>query len=53
MSQGHVVIKINYDIHNKKLFVIMDLFKECCHYLEDAFHHVTMYIDHKNLIYFM
>jgi hypothetical protein len=46
-------VKINYKIHDKKLLAIMDAFEEWCHLFEGAQHEIIMYLDHKNLQYFM
>ena len=45
--------QINYEIHDKELLAIVDSFQEWHHLLEGALHQVTVYIDHKNLEYFM
>jgi len=41
--------KINYEIHDNELLVIMDSFHEWCHLLKNVAHQVTIYIDHKIL----
>jgi hypothetical protein len=46
-------VEINYKIHDKKLLAIMDIFKEWHHLLEGIQHEIIMYLDHKNLQYFM
>ena len=46
-------IEINYEIHDKELIAIVDLFKNCATCLKGASHQVTIYTDHKNLEYFM
>jgi hypothetical protein len=45
--------EINYEIHDKELLAIVDLFQEWRHFLEGAQHLVTIHTDHKNLEYFM
>jgi len=45
--------KINYKIHDKILLAIMDAFEECCHLFERVQHEINVYLDHKNLQYFM
>ena len=45
--------EIIYEIHHKELLAIVDSFQEWRHLLEGATHQVTVYIDHKNLEYFM
>ena len=52
-SRKFSAAKINYKIHDKELLAIVDSFQEWHHPLEDATHQVTVYIDHKNLEYFM
>ena len=43
----------NYDIHDKKLLVIMDVFKYWQHYLQDTKYEISVVTDHKNLILFI
>jgi hypothetical protein len=50
-SRKFIAVEINYDIHNKKLFV--DSFQEWRYFLEGTIHPITIYTDHKNLEYFM
>jgi len=45
--------KINYEIYDKELLVTVNSFQEWRHLLEGATHQVTIYIDQKNLKYFM
>ena len=52
-SQKFTAAEINYEIHDKELLAIVDSFQEWRHFLERAQHPVTVYIDHKNLEYFM
>ena len=42
----------NYDIHNKELLAIVDVFKHWKHYLQGARHEVAVITDHKNLTSF-
>ena len=44
---------INYEIHDKEFLAIVDSFQEWRHFLEGATHPVTVYMDHKNLEYFI
>ena len=44
---------MNYKIHNKKLLVIINTFKQWCVYLERLKYQVQMYTDYKNLLYFL
>jgi len=52
-SRKFSAAEINYEIHDKELLAIVDSFQEWHHYLEGASSPVTVYIDHKNLEYFM
>jgi len=45
--------EINYEIHDKELLAIVDVFKHWCRYCEGATHQVQVYSDHQNLDYFM
>ncbi len=45
--------EINYDIHNKELLGIMDVFEEHHHLFEGVQHEIIAYYDHKNIQYFM
>jgi hypothetical protein len=45
--------KINSEIHNKELLTILDCFKACRRYLEGSLHTVQVFMDYKNLEYFM
>src|SRR6266481_7362863 len=42
----------NYDIHDKELTAIYDVFKCWCHYLEGAGTPIDVVTDHQNLKYF-
>jgi hypothetical protein len=42
-----------YEIHNKELLAIVDYFKAWRRYLEESLHTVQVFMDHKNLEYFM
>ncbi|KAG1536699.1 hypothetical protein G6F49_012934 [Rhizopus delemar] len=44
--------EVNYDIYDKELLAIIECFKTWRHYLQGAFHQITVYTDHKNLEYF-
>jgi hypothetical protein len=46
-------MEINYKIHDKKLTSIVDGFEEWHHLFEETQYEITMYLDHKNLQYFM
>jgi len=45
--------ELNYKIHNKKLLVIVDSFKQWRVYLKEFRHQIQIYTNHKNLLYFM
>ncbi len=45
--------ELNYKIHNKKLLVIVDSFKQWRVYLKESRHQIQVYTDHKNMLYFM
>jgi hypothetical protein len=45
--------KINYEIHDKELLTIVDCFKAWRRYLEGSLHMVQVFMDNKNLEYFM
>ncbi len=47
------VAELNYEIHDKKLLVIVDFFKQWRVYLKESRHQIQVYTDHKNLLYFM
>ncbi|CAA7265598.1 unnamed protein product [Cyclocybe aegerita] len=44
--------KLNYDVHNKELFAIYELFQIWWHYLEGSGTPIDIVTDHKNLEYF-
>lgn len=52
-SKKFSIAEINYDIHDKELLAIIDLFQEWHHLLEGTSHLVIVYIDYKNLKYFI
>jgi hypothetical protein len=45
--------EINYEIHDKELLTIVDCFKTWRRYLEGLLHMVLVFMDYKNLEYFM
>jgi hypothetical protein len=45
--------EINYEIHDKELLAIVNCFKAWRRYLEGLLHMVQVFMDHKNLEYFM
>lgn len=44
--------ELNYEIHDKELLAIVAAFQTWRHFLEGAQHKITVYSDHKNLVYF-
>ncbi len=46
------VAELNYEIHDKKLLVIINSFKQWRVYLKESRHQIQVYTDHKNLLYF-
>ena len=51
-SQTFTRSKLNYDVHDKELLAIYEVFKSWCHYLEGSTFPVDVVTDHKNLEYF-
>jgi hypothetical protein len=45
-------VKINYEIHDKKILAIMDAFEEWCHLFQGLQHEITVYSYHKNFLTF-
>ena len=46
-------VKINYKTHNLELLVIIEMFKQWCHYLKSSWYSVEILTDHNNLWDFM
>jgi len=46
-------VERNYKIHNKEMLTIICVLEEWRHFLEGAQHPVEIWMDHKNLEYFM
>jgi len=46
-------VERNYEIHDKEMFTIIRALEEWRHFLEGARHLVEIWMDHKNLEYFM
>ena len=44
--------ELNYDVYDKELLAIVDVFEEWRAYLEGSRHSIMVYSDHKNLSYF-
>ncbi len=45
--------ELNYEIHNKKLLIIIIAFNKWRVYLEEFKYSIKVYIDYKNLLYFI
>jgi len=52
-SKSLSLVKRNYEIHDKKMLAIICMLEEWRHFLEGAWHPVEIWMDHKNLEYFM
>jgi hypothetical protein len=52
-SKSLNAVKHNYDIHNKEMLVVMRALEKWRHFLEGAKQKVEIWMDHKNLEYFM
>src|SRR5947199_4853564 len=53
LSRKFTPAELNYQIHDKELMAIVAACEEWRHYLEGARFPITVYTDHKNLVYFM
>jgi len=51
-SRAFSSTQLNYNIHNKELLTIFEVFKKWHHYLEGTIIPVKVFTDHKNLTYF-
>jgi len=51
-SQNFQPAEINYEIHDKELLAIIDVFKHWRRYCEGASNQVQVFSDHQNLEYF-
>ena len=52
LSRKFSLAELNYQIHDKELMAIVITCQEWRQYIEGAAFMVTVYTDHKNLIYF-
>jgi len=52
-SKSLSLVEWNYEIHNKEMLTIIRALEEWRHFLEGARHPVEIWMDHKNLEYFM
>ena len=48
-----MLFRSNYEIHDKEMLAIMRSLEEWRHFLEGVKHKVGIWMDHKNLEYFM
>ena len=53
LSRKFTPAELNYQIHDKELMAIVAACEEWRHYLEGARFPITVYTDHKNLVYFI
>ena len=51
-SSTFTMVELNYDIHNKELPAIFEVFKIWWHYLKSLAYPIDIVMDHKNLEYF-
>jgi hypothetical protein len=52
-SKSLNTIEHNYDIHNKEMLAVMRALEEWRHFLKGVKQKVEIWMDHKNLEYFM
>jgi len=52
-SKSLCLVEWNYEIHDKEMLAIICALEEWRHFLEGAQHLVEIWMDHKNLEYFM
>lgn len=52
-SKSLNAVKWNYKIHDKEMLAVMRVLEEWRHFLEGEKHKMEIWIDHKNLEYFM
>jgi hypothetical protein len=52
-SKSFSVVERNYEIHDKEMLAIIQALEDWCHFLEGAHHKFEIWMDHKNLEYFM
>ena len=53
LSKSLSAVECNYEIHDKEMLVIIRAMEEWRHFLEGAEHQFEVWMDHKNLEYFM
>jgi len=52
-SKSLSLVEWNYEIYDKKMLAIIHMLEKWRHFLEGAWHPVEIWMDHKNLEYFM
>jgi hypothetical protein len=52
-SKSLSTVECNYEIHNKEMLAIIQALEDWCHFLEGAHYKFEIWMDHKNLEYFM
>ena len=52
-SRTFSALELNYNIHDKELLAIFEVFKIWRHYLEGSASPINVVMDHKNLEYFL
>ena len=52
-SKSLSLVEWNYEIHDKEMLAIIHALEEWRHFLEGAWHPIEIWMDHKNLEYFM
>jgi len=53
LSKSLSLVEWNYEIHNKEMLAIVRALEEWRHFVEGAEHFCEIWMDHKNLQYFM
>src|SRR6266498_603772 len=53
MSKSLSSVECNYEIHNKEILTIIRALQEWRHFIKGAKHQFEIWMDHKNLEYFM
>jgi hypothetical protein len=52
-SKSLNAVEQNYNVHNKEMLAVMRALEEWCHFLEGTKQMTEIWMDHKNLEYFM
>ena len=53
LSKSLSLVEQNYEIHDKEMLAIVRALEEWRHFIEGAEHHCDIWMDYKNLQYFM